>query len=85
MTPQVVQGPVDASRYHYMYTRASDATGREGFSFVRTNTSNADEIGRLWVDERSPDYQVDLITGTVYLKRSDNEIAAMQFPEEPSD
>jgi len=79
---QRVQGVVRAAEtYTFMYTRAADAAGREGFSLVRLRKADGVEAGRLWFDDRSPEYLLDVASGTAYWKRGDREIVARKFAE----
>ncbi|HKQ56409.1 MAG TPA: PQQ-binding-like beta-propeller repeat protein [Candidatus Eisenbacteria bacterium] len=69
----------NARRYAYIFTSASDATGKDGFSLVRLDKDTGQEAGRLWIDDRSPEYRLDAISGTVYLLRDNKEIAALRY------
>jgi hypothetical protein len=69
----------NARRYAYIFTSAPDATGHEGFSLVRIDKSTGQEAGRLWIDDRSPKFRLDAITGTVYLLRDDREVLALRY------
>ncbi len=66
--------------YTFIYTRAPDRAGREGFSLVRLRKADGEEAGRVWLDDRSPDYELDAVAGVVYAKRSNREIVALPFP-----
>ena len=70
-----------AETYTFMYTRAADPAGREGFSLVRLRKADGVEAGRLWFDDRSPEYLLDVSSGTAYWKRGDREIVARKFAE----
>ncbi len=65
--------------YAYTYTKEPDAAGREGFSLVRLDLRNGEDVGRVWLDERRPDYVLDWITGFVFEKKGDKEIVAFRF------
>jgi outer membrane protein assembly factor BamB len=79
---QRIQGVVRAAEtYTFMYTRAPDAAGREGFSLVRLRKADGQESGRLWFDDRSPEYLLDVASSTVYWKHGDREIVARKFAE----
>ena len=62
----------------YMYTEDPDASGREGFSLVRVNLDNGEELGRAWVDQRKPEFVFDPIGQIVYVRRDDT-IEALTF------
>ena len=79
---QRMQGTVRAAEnYTFMYTKAADPGGREGFSLVRLRKTDGQEAGRLWFDDRSPEYLLDVASSTVYWKRGDREIVARKFVE----
>lgn len=67
--------------YHYVYTKAPDASGREGFSLTRIRREDGEEAGRLWFDKRSPAFQIDYVTGHVYRLLDGKELLAFRFPE----
>ena len=66
--------------YAYVYTKQPDAAGREGFSLVRIDKRDGAEVGRVWIDERRPNYVLDEPSGMVYVKADDKEIVAFAFP-----
>lgn len=70
---------VDAQRYLHILTKAADDSGRKGFSVVRVDKATGKEAGRVWVDDRSPDYVLDPAAGTVYLMRDERSIEALRF------
>jgi outer membrane protein assembly factor BamB len=72
---------VETDDYAFMYTRASGDAAQEGFSLVRLNKTDGREIGRLWLNERSPEYVIDEVTGTVFVKQGDGKMIAVQFAE----
>ncbi len=37
------------------------------------------DAGRVWMDERNPDYQIDNAEGAVFWKTSDHEIVALKY------
>lgn len=76
---QRLQQSVTAGEFSYVYTREPGNDGREGFSLVKVRRSDVREVGRVWIDERSPDYLLDEITGTVFLRRGGREIRALRF------
>ncbi len=71
---------VNAADYAYVYTE-QPAADREGFSLLKMDKRNGQEAGRVWIDERRPEYVLDPITGFVFVKDDDKEIFAMRFPE----
>jgi outer membrane protein assembly factor BamB len=68
-----------AVNYYYMFTEAPDSLGQKGFSLVVLDRRDGREMGRMWFDERSPDYRLDHVTGTVYVREGGNEIIARRF------
>jgi hypothetical protein len=87
MAPIIVRNPVLTARYgrtteavNYVYflTAAPDSTGREGYSLVLLDRRDGRELGRLWFDERSPDYRLDAVSGAVY-EREGKEITARRL------
>ena len=66
--------------YAYVYTKQPDAAGREGFSLLRIDKRDGEEAGRVWIDERRPNYVLDEPSGMVYVKADDKEIVAFAFP-----
>jgi outer membrane protein assembly factor BamB len=69
----------NARNFAYILTSEPNSAGREGFSLVRVDKRTGGETGRLWMEDRSPDYRVDPISGTVYLLRDDLEISALRY------
>ena len=79
---QRIQGVVRAAEtYTFMYTKAPDPAGREGFSLVRLRKADGQEAGRLLFADRAPEYLLDVASSTVYWKRGDREIVARKFFE----
>jgi hypothetical protein len=65
--------------YAFFYTRAADRAGREGFSLVRLRKADGEEAGRIWFNDRSPDYVLDAVAGVVYAIRGTQEVVALRF------
>ncbi len=63
--------------YVYFFTGAAHEAGREGFSIVKFDPAEGREEGRIWFDERVPDYLVEWMSGTVYYKRNARDIVAL--------
>ena len=76
---QRLEQSVTTGEFSYIYTREPGHDGREGFSLVKVRRSDVREVGRVWIDERSPDYVLDEITGTVFLRRGEREVRALRF------
>lgn len=79
-----------ARDFVYIVTTAPDASGHQGVSLVRVNKADGAEAGRIWLTEKSFDYQTDPATDMVYLKQDSRAIVARQFdvgtsvPEKPT-
>jgi hypothetical protein len=54
-----------ASRYAYIYTDEPDGE-RTGFSLVQIDKASGRPTGRVWLDERRPEYIIDPFTGIVF-------------------
>jgi hypothetical protein len=63
----------------YMFTNQSDSGGREGFSFVRLDTRDGRELGRVWVDQRRPQFVLDPESSTLIVRRGQREVVALRF------
>jgi outer membrane protein assembly factor BamB len=70
---------VNARNFAYIFTGEPDNAGRKGFSLVRVDKRTGVETGRLWMDNRSPDFRLDAISGTAYVVRDDLEISALRY------
>ena len=71
---------LEAPENYFMYTEMP-FDGRKGFSLVRINKASGKETGRLWLDQRSPEYTIDHVTETVYFRSADHELSALRFVE----
>jgi outer membrane protein assembly factor BamB len=68
------------ANFAYVYTKQPDySSGREGFSLVRLDKRDGQEIGRVWMDSRRPDYLRDPLSDLVFVKANDKEIIAFKF------
>jgi Leucine-rich repeat (LRR) protein len=63
----------------YIYTKAHDPTDLEGYSLVKVRLGTGLEEGRIWLDERNPDYLMNPGTGMIYFKRDKKEFDALSF------
>jgi hypothetical protein len=69
------------ANFAYVYTKQPDySSGREGFSLVKLDKRDGQEIGRVWMDSRRPDYLRDPFSDLVFVKANDKEIIAFKFP-----
>jgi putative pyrroloquinoline-quinone binding quinoprotein len=89
MYPMITSNPVLSARftasqlaesYHFLFTSGKgDDLDRHGFSFVRIDKRDGREAGRVWVEDRSPDYVLDSVTPIVFLWVSKHELQALRF------
>ncbi len=86
--PMFVSNPVLSARYgqisraqdfFYIFTASPDSVGQEGFSLVLLDRRDGRELGRMWFAERSPDYTLDPVTGSVYVLEDDTRIVSRRF------
>ena len=63
---------------YFIYTD-EPLDGRDGFSLVRLDKDSGTETGRMWLDERNPNYVIDEITETVYFQESDSVLRSLNF------
>jgi outer membrane protein assembly factor BamB len=66
-------------RYLHILTGAKDTTGTKGFSVVRLEKATGKEVGRVWVNARSPMYMIDGAVGVLYLVRDKTTLEAFHF------
>ena len=82
--PKTVADPrwtraIEARRYVHILTGAKDPAGTKGFSVVRLEKATGKEAGRVWVNQRRPDFRIDGASGVLYLIQDRREIAALRF------
>jgi hypothetical protein len=70
----------EAVNYTYTVTKVPDASGREGFSLLRLDKRTGEEVGRVWMVERRPDFVLDELSRIVFAREDDRKIAAYRFP-----
>jgi hypothetical protein len=68
-----------AQRFVYILTGAKDSTGTKGFSVVQLDKTTGAEAGRIWVNDRSPDYRIDPAGGMLYLFTDERTVEALRF------
>lgn len=83
----------DADRFIHIYS--SDENMKDDdhkFGLVQFDKLTGKEVGWLWLNERNPEYTLDIVTHTVYFKSSEKVIQALTFdtvpgftPENPSE
>jgi hypothetical protein len=52
---------------------------RTGPGLVKLNLATGKEEARLWLGDRTPEYEVDAIEGIVFFKQGKREIAAFKL------
>ena len=50
---------------------------------VQFDKRRGKEVGQLWLNERNPEYTLDLATQTVFFKNSKNVVQALEFDNVP--
>ena len=84
----ITNNPVLAARYarakaaanhFYVFTESPDSAGQKGYSLVLLDRRDGHELGRMWFDERSPHYEIDHPTATVYVRHGDVAVVARRF------
>ena len=69
---------VETFASYFIYTDEALAA-RDGFSLVRLDKVSGSETGRLWLDERNPNYVIDEVTETVFFQADDSLLTALRF------
>jgi outer membrane protein assembly factor BamB len=67
-----------ARNYVYSVAHEEDSTGHKRPVFLRLHKDDGAVDGRVWLEEKRPEYQLDPITGMLYV-RDGREILAFQF------
>ena len=67
-----------ARNYVYSVAHEEDSTGHKRPVFLRLHKDDGRVAGRVWLEEKRPEYQLDPITGTLYV-RDGREILAFKF------
>jgi hypothetical protein len=86
--PYLILDPIVSKRYgasrkarehYYVLTVVADASDRKGPGLVKLNLITGKEVGRLWLGDRTPLYEVDPIEGIVFFKEGKRELAAFKM------
>lgn len=67
-----------ARSYVYSVARVADSSGRKGPAFLKLRKDDGRVMGRVWLEEKRPDYRLDLVTGMLYV-RAGREIRAFRM------
>lgn len=78
-TDQPTQPTGISDDHVFIFTDAPDSTGREGYSVVKISKATGEEEGRIWFEEKTPDYNIHSDAGIIYLYVDDREVAAYRF------
>ena len=68
-----------ARDYVYSVAHEEDSTGHKRPVFLRLHKDDGRVVGRVWLEEKRPDYQLDRIAGKLYVSEGDTEIVAFQM------
>jgi hypothetical protein len=68
-----------AENHFYVFTESPDSAGQKGYSLVLLDRRDGRELGRMWFDDRSPHYEIDHPTATVYVRQGDLGVVARRF------
>ncbi len=68
----------DIADTYYMFTD-TPVDGREGYSLVKVDKASGAVLGRLWTDERSPQYTIDEFSDVLYFRDTPTTIRALQL------
>ena len=66
-------------RYSYFLFENTGGGEQQRFGIAGVDRKTGAEIGRLWVADRDPDFELNLATRTFYLQDKSNVIRAMRF------
>ncbi len=68
-----------ARDYAYSVAHEEDSTGHKRPVFLRLHKEDGRVTGRVWLDEKRPDYALDRVTGMLYVRSGDTEILAFKM------
>ncbi len=63
----------------YMVGNEEDSTDKTRAVFLKVRKDDGKVIGRVWLAEKAPHYELDPLSGTLYLKRGDAKIVALKL------
>ena len=67
-----------ARNYVYSVAHEEDSTGHNRPVFLWLHKDDGRVTGRVWLEEKRPEYQLDPIAGILYVKTADTEIVAFK-------
>ena len=56
-----------------------DSTGHKRPVFLKLRKDDGRVLGRVWLEEKRPDYLLDRIAGKLYVREGETEIVAFQL------
>jgi outer membrane protein assembly factor BamB len=65
--------------HYYVLTVLTDSSARKGPGLVKLNIVTGKEEGRLWLGDRTPEYEVDAIESMVFFKQGKRQIVAFRM------
>jgi len=68
-----------ARNYAYMLAHEADSTAQKRPVFLRLHKDDGRVVGRVWLEEKQPDYQLDRISGMLFVKKGEREILAFKM------
>ena len=68
-----------ARDYYYVLTVFKEPAERTGPGLVKLNVVTGKEENRLWLGDRTPEYEVDPIESIVFFKQGKREIVAFRM------
>ena len=69
----------NTERFYYIYFEDRDGDDAHRFGLVRIDKTTGDETGRLWINQRNPEYLLGPATRSLFYKESDTVIRAVRF------
>ena len=67
-----------ARNYVYSVAHEEDSAGHKRPVFLRLHKDDGRVTGRVWLEEKRPEYQLDPVAGMLYVKTGDREIVAFK-------
>jgi hypothetical protein len=68
-----------ARNYTYILAHEADSTAQKRPVFLKLNKEDGTVTGRVWLEEKQPDYELDRITGMLLVKKGEREILAFKM------
>lgn len=68
-----------ARNYVYSVAQEEDSSGHKRPVFLKLHKDDGRVTGRVWLDEKRPDYALDRVTGMLFVRSGDTEILAFKM------